>query len=225
MSGGNPNTPNSGSVPANDPGKLNIATQADFGPSKSVWALMILFLGIAVGLALLGVFQGGHSIKPAATPVVTTKIESKNPLPTNASKPISSPAPKTSIPNEGVVVKEWQKIVALGKKAFLDGDYAAAEKEFLRAVEVSKTFKRTDRLVTTLNNLAAVYQVEKKYPAAESLYTEAIDLLKKDGSPSRAAIDRVLKNYNNLLRGIGRNKDADRLQREADWINGRPVLL
>lgn len=226
MSNSSSNNPNSAQVTT---GNLNNAgSQADFGPSKGVWVLLVFFLGLAVTLALFGgLFNNG---KVAIVPTQIEATEKPTDLSNGETASVSKPPPKVSInqqmqTNEAVNIKQWAKFIASGKKAFLDGEYEVAEERFGKAVEVSKKLKGSDHLVTTLNNLAAVYQVEKKYQPAESLYKEAIDLLKKDGSVSQTSVNQVLKNYGNLLRGTGRTSEAAWLKHEADWIVGRPVLL
>ena len=74
----------------------------------------------------------------------------------------------------------WKSNNAAGSKALQQGRYADAEKLFLAALEEAKEFGPQDqRLATSLNNLASVYQAQGKYAEAEPLFKRALAIWEK----------------------------------------------
>jgi tetratricopeptide (TPR) repeat protein len=77
--------------------------------------------------------------------------------------------------------------VALGNVEFMRGDYAAAERDFKRALKISPSH------ANALNNLAMTYLMERKnLPEAERLAKEA---LRQDGPLRSYALDTLSNIY------------------------------
>jgi len=249
-----PNIPGIGSGPGNgaagspnlpvDPGRgngnnIDSFTNVEFGPGKGIKTVIVLLIVLSTGLIALHI--GGvrpetivDSIKKISKPVArapavkasvatglvtTAKEDERKEVASAVVEPAQKKASRKSLLNE------WEKLVSEGKKNFLDGNYAVADERFDKAVGVARRMDDSDRLVTTLNNLGAVYQVEKKFASAESSYKEAIGLLQSDKSRKGSTMAQVLRNYDNLLKGLGRQSDAEWVKHETSWIKGHPILL
>ncbi len=71
----------------------------------------------------------------------------------------------------------WETYRAAGDKAYQQGDYPEAEKQWAAAVKEAEGFGPQDpRLATTLNNLALLYDAQGKYAEAEPLHKRALEL-------------------------------------------------
>ena len=58
----------------------------------------------------------------------------------------------------------WETYMAAGVKAYQQGNYPEAEKQFAAAVKEAEGLGPQDpRLATSLNNLAVVYQAQGRY--------------------------------------------------------------
>jgi len=227
-----------------DPGQgnannVNAITDVDFGPGKGIKIVIVLLIVLSTGLIALhiggvrpeAVFDGikklAKAVAPATAekaPVATGSVTTVKEAERKEVEPavVVSTAKKTQ---KKSLLKAWEKLVSEGKKNFLDGNYVIADERFDKAVGVARKLDDSDRLVTTLNNLGAVYQVEKKFATAESSYKEAIGLLQSDKSRKDSTMAQVLRNYDNLLKGLGRQSDADWVKHETSWIKGHPILL
>ena len=65
----------------------------------------------------------------------------------------------------------WKKYNEAGMEAYEQGRYAEAKKQWMVALKKAEKFGPNDsRLATSLNNLAALYDVQGKYGAAKPLY-------------------------------------------------------
>jgi len=72
-------------------------------------------------------------------------------------------------------IPSWDGQNDLGFQAYEKGNYLEAEKYFLVGIGQAEQFGDSDpRLITALNNLAAIYTREGKFAAAESLYQRTL---------------------------------------------------
>ena len=70
------------------------------------------------------------------------------------------------------------------------------------------------RVVTSLNNLAFLYQVQGRYEDAESPYEQALSIAMKVLGPGHPNTRNLVQNLSALLRAQGRGEEAERLARE-----------
>jgi tetratricopeptide (TPR) repeat protein len=79
---------------------------------------------------------------------------------------------------------EWDKTLDAGTRAYKRGQYAEAETLLKTALQQAETFGGQDaRLATSLNQLAEVYKVQKKYADAEPLYKRCLDIRERTLAP------------------------------------------
>ncbi len=87
----------------------------------------------------------------------------------------------------------WETHMAAGAKAYQQGNYPEAEKQFTAAVKEAEHFGPEDpRLATTLNYLGLVYDAQGKYAEAEPLYKRALAIVEK----APAGVDEGFAAYN-----------------------------
>ncbi|MGH8066817.1 MAG: tetratricopeptide repeat protein [Candidatus Entotheonellia bacterium] len=81
----------------------------------------------------------------------------------------------------------------VGTRAYERGNYDKAERHYLSALKYAEGFEsENNRLAQALNNLAAVYQSQKRYDEAEPLYERALGIYERavGPGPNRAAETR-----------------------------------
>ena len=70
---------------------------------------------------------------------------------------------------------EWESYRDVGIEAFLQGDYAGAEKQFATAVRAAEEFGPEDpRLAESINGLAEVFRAQGKFAEVELLHKRAL---------------------------------------------------
>ncbi|MBX9723651.1 MAG: tetratricopeptide repeat protein, partial [Candidatus Obscuribacterales bacterium] len=104
---------------------------------------------------------------------------------------------------------EFGKIEDEGTAAYKKGSFADAEKSFLDAQQLAKSFPAGDeRIARTMNNLALVYDAEGKNKEAEDLYKQSIALKQAAEKPDYKAINATLNNLASLYKKLNRVPDA-----------------
>jgi len=113
----------------------------------------------------------------------------------------------------------WQQSYDAGRDAYERADYNRAQKMFATAVKEAERFGDQDpRLARSLNDLAAAYAVQGKYPEAEPLYQRSLAILKQVRGPDHADVATVLLNYAELLQATNRGAEAAKLEARAKAI-------
>jgi len=110
----------------------------------------------------------------------------------------------------------WQESVDAGNQSYGKGRIAQAEIHFKRALELAEQFKEGDlRLPATMNNLAAIYQVQGKYAFAESLYKRSLALYERAHGRQHQDVALNLHNLAVLYSAQRKFAEAEPLFREA----------
>jgi tetratricopeptide (TPR) repeat protein len=95
----------------------------------------------------------------------------------------------------------WEQATRAGGWAFQHGHYAEAAQQFQSALVLAETFQLDDaRRVTSLTNLAAVYQAQRQYPLAEPLYQQALVLQEQLLGPDNPQLLELLEACESLYR-------------------------
>ncbi len=111
---------------------------------------------------------------------------------------------------------KWEKANAAGMEAYQQGRYAEAEKRWLAALEEAENFGPDDqRLATSLNNLALLYQAQGKYAEAEPLYQRSLGIMEKVLGPEHPDVAASLNNLAELYRNQGRYAAAEPLYQRS----------
>ena len=73
-------------------------------------------------------------------------------------------------------------------------------------------------MATSLNNLAALYDTQGQYAAAEPLYKRALAIDEKALGPDHPSVATSLENLAGLYRATERTEEAKKLERRAERI-------
>ena len=112
----------------------------------------------------------------------------------------------------------WQTHKIAGKKAYREGDFDEAEKEFAAALKRAEGFGPQDpRLGASLNNLAMVYKQQGKLGKAEIHLKRALRVF-EIVKPDHAHVASVLHNLAAVYDAQGNPAEADPLRKRADAI-------
>jgi tetratricopeptide (TPR) repeat protein len=95
----------------------------------------------------------------------------------------------------------WEQATRAGGWAFQHRHYAEAAQQFQSALVLAEAFQPNDaRRVTSLVNLAAVYQAQGQYPLAEPLYQQALVLQEQLLGPDNPQLIELLEACEGLSR-------------------------
>lgn len=112
----------------------------------------------------------------------------------------------------------WNAHKAAGKKAFRDGNYVEAERQFVAALKhIDPLGTGNTRAAATLNNLALVYKRQRKYGKAEICLRRALRIY-ETATPGHVHVANVLTNLAGLYHAQGKNAEAQPLRRRARTI-------
>ncbi len=104
----------------------------------------------------------------------------------------------------------WETYMAAATKAYQQGNYPEAEKQWAAALKEAEGFGPQDpRLATSLNNLAQVYRAQGRYAEAEPLYKRALAIQEKALGPDHPSVAKSLNNLAELYRAQGRYEEAE----------------
>jgi tetratricopeptide (TPR) repeat protein len=110
----------------------------------------------------------------------------------------------------------------LGSTEFARHRLHEAEELFIRAMTSERTGDARDSIVKA--NLAQVYQVQKRYEEAASLYREALEEFERSGRAQDPRLGSILASYASLLRVTGDYAQAEKLQARATALQVRGIL-
>lgn len=94
--------------------------------------------------------------------------------------------------------------------------YEQAEPLFLRALAINEEAYREPHpdIASDHNNLATLYENQRKYEQAETHYQRSLTIKVHTLGPRHPSTHLTRRNYAALLRAIGRNSEAERLESE-----------
>jgi CHAT domain-containing protein/tetratricopeptide (TPR) repeat protein len=113
--------------------------------------------------------------------------------------------------------QRWQALKAQAEEAFRRGDYAEGVKPAKEALDLSREAfgKRGQQTLTSLNELAILYQALGRYREAEPLYVEALQATRDILGPRHPDTLTTLDNLAVLYKDLGRYSEAERSHLEA----------
>src|SRR5689334_1542146 len=139
----------------------------------------------------------------------------------------------------------WKLLYETGRQALQDRKLQEAEQSFSAALQLAEDFAPNDpRLVATLNALARIYSLQRRYLAAAALLNRLLEVTERTLGPTHVQVAGVLTNlaemYTHLgaareelelrervltIRGDDPNADANSLQRLRERVTELRVLL
>ncbi len=106
--------------------------------------------------------------------------------------------------------------MAAGVKAYQQGNYPEAEKQWVAALKEAEGFGPQDpRLATSLNDLGEVYRLQGKYAEAEPLYKRSLAIKEKALGPDHPRVATSLNNLGLVYHARGRYAEAEPLHKRA----------
>lgn len=122
----------------------------------------------------------------------------------------------------------WETATVTGVKAFEQGHYPAAARQFQAALTIAEAWKPDDsRLATSLMNLAIVYHTQGQYAQAAPLYQRTLTLQEQMFGAHHPQLVPVLKAYADVQRRLSPVQSllpwstANKLATRARYIQGR----
>ncbi len=110
----------------------------------------------------------------------------------------------------------WEHYMAEGVKAYQSGQETNAEMFYLAALkDVENAGPEDPRLATTLNTLAVLYHVQRKYTQAEPLYQRVLKLLEQTVGPEHPALATTLNNLAVVYEAQDKYGEAESLYQRA----------
>ena len=95
----------------------------------------------------------------------------------------------------------WDRATTAGLKAYEQGQYVEASRQFQAALAIAETLPPDDpRVPTSFLRLATVYHIQGQYAQAESLYQRALTLQEQLLGPDHPQLVEVLEAYADLQR-------------------------
>jgi tetratricopeptide (TPR) repeat protein len=113
----------------------------------------------------------------------------------------------------------WDRYNVAGQQAMSQGRSGEAEGHFKLALQEAEKLGAMDgKVVTSLNNLGNCLRQQGKFVEAEPLYQRALDIKKKTGGAFHKDLVMILENYAKLLRAMGREAEATKMDTQAQAI-------
>ncbi len=118
--------------------------------------------------------------------------------------------------------RPWRTYNEAGERAYLQGQYAEAEKQFLAAVKEAEAFGSQDpRLALSLSNLGTLYQARGQHAQAEPLFKRSLAIREKVLGPEHREVAQSLEDYATALRKANRAAEAAPMEARAKAIRTR----
>ncbi|HEY9871568.1 MAG TPA: TonB family protein [Candidatus Obscuribacterales bacterium] len=116
-------------------------------------------------------------------------------------------------------IEQWLSYTIAGQKAYEQGRYREAARDFEIAVEQAQQCENFDvRLAGTLNNLAVVYVKRGRYLEAEKLLNRSLELSEKVYGSDHIRVADTLYNISLVASAQGSPLEAEPQRRRAIWI-------
>src|SRR6476620_6440262 len=144
-----------------------------------------------------------------------------------------------------IPINNWKLLYEAGRQALQDRKLQDAEQSVSAALQLAEDFAAGDpRLAATLNALARIYSLQRRYLAAAALLNRLLEVTERTLGPTHVQVAGVLTNlaemYTHLgaareelelrervlgIRGDDPNADTTSIQRLRDRVNELRALL
>jgi len=122
---------------------------------------------------------------------------------------------ETSPPNN------WKLLYESGRQALQDRKLQEAEQSFSAALQLAEDFAPGDpRLVATLNALARIYSLQRRYLAAAALLNRLLEVTERTLGPSHVQVAGVLTNLAEMYTHLGAAREELELRERVLSIRG-----
>jgi hypothetical protein len=115
----------------------------------------------------------------------------------------------------------FENLIADAETAFGYGKFADAEKTYLEALERSNEIPEgTTRQSVILNSLATIYNLEGRYPDAESLCLRAITMIESTSGKTDPVLADILNTLGSVNLHFYDHRDSCKCVAQLNWPEG-----
>lgn len=115
----------------------------------------------------------------------------------------------------------WKLLYESGRQALQDRKLQDAEQSFSAALQLAEDFAAGDpRLVATLNALARIYSLQRRYLAAAALLNRLLEVTERTLGPSHVQVAGVLTNLAEMYTHLGAAREELELRERVLGIRG-----
>jgi tetratricopeptide (TPR) repeat protein len=110
---------------------------------------------------------------------------------------------------EEIPTNSWKLLYETGRQALQDRKLQVAEQSFSAALQLAEDFAAGDpRLAATLNALARIYSLQRRYLAAAALLNRLLEVTERTLGPTHVQVAGVLTNL--AMRDLGGEEPSPR---------------
>jgi len=120
-----------------------------------------------------------------------------------------------------IPINNWKLLYEAGRQALQDRKLQDAEQSFSAALQLAEDFAAGDpRLAATLNALARIYSLQRRYLAAAALLNRLLEVTERTLGPTHAQVAGVLANLAEMYTHLGAAREELELRERVLRIRG-----
>ena len=122
---------------------------------------------------------------------------------------------------EEIPTNSWKLLYETGRQALQDRKLQEAEQSFSAALQLAEDFAAGDpRLAATLNALARIYSLQRRYLAAAALLNRLLEVTERTLGPTHVQVAGVLTNLAEMYTHLGAAREELELRERVLSIRG-----
>jgi hypothetical protein len=120
-----------------------------------------------------------------------------------------------------IPINNWKLLYEAGRQALQDRKLQDAEQSFSAALQLAEDFAAGDpRLAATLNALARIYSLQRRYLAAAALLNRLLEVTERTLGPTHVQVAGVLTNLAEMYTHLGAAREELELRERVLRIRG-----
>jgi len=120
-----------------------------------------------------------------------------------------------------IPINSWKLLYEAGRQALQDRKLQDAEQSFSAALQLAEDFAAGDpRLAATLNALARIYSLQRRYLAAAALLNRLLEVTERTLGPTHVQVAGVLTNLAEMYTHLGAAREELELRERVLRIRG-----
>src|SRR6478672_3678782 len=120
-----------------------------------------------------------------------------------------------------IPINNWKLLYEAGRQALQDRKLQDAEQSFSAALQLAEDFAAGDpRLAATLNALARIYSLQRRYLAAAALLNRLLEVTERTLGPTHVQVAGVLTNLAEMYTHLGAAREELELRERVLGIRG-----
>ena len=118
----------------------------------------------------------------------------------------------------------WKLLYESGRQALQDRKLPDAEQSFSAALQLAEDFPAGDpRLAATLNALARIYSLQRRYLAAAALLNRLLEVTERTLGPTHVQVAGVLTNLAEMYTHLGAAREELELRERVRQLRDRAL--